>query len=53
MDYLVKKYELTFSDVEKEIAETEKSLRDMLEDLEGSEEDILGLKELKKLLGGN
>lgn len=53
MDALVKKYALTFSDVEKEIAETEKSLRDMLEDLEGSEEDLLGLKELKRLLGGN
>ena len=53
MDTLVKKYELTFSDVEKEIAETEKALRDMLDDIEGSEEDLLGLKELKKLLGGN
>ena len=53
MESLVKKYELTFSDVEKEIVETEKALRDMLEDLEGSEEDLLGLKELKKLLGGN
>lgn len=53
MDALVKKYELTFSDVEKEIAETEKALRDMLDDIEGSEEDLLGLKELKKLLGGN
>ena len=53
MESLVKKYELTFSDVEKEIAETEKSLRDMLDDIEGSEEDLLGLKELKKLLGGN
>lgn len=30
MESLVKKYELTFSDVEKEIAETEKALRDML-----------------------
>lgn len=53
MDALVKKYELTFSDVEKEIAETEKALRDMLDDIEGSEEELLGLKELKKLLGGN
>lgn len=53
MDALVKKYELTFSDVEKEIAETEKALRDMLDDIEGSEEDLLGLKELKRLLGGN
>lgn len=53
MESLVKKYELTFSDVEKEIAETEKALRDMLDDIEGSEEDLLGLKELKKLLGGN
>ncbi len=53
MESLVKKYELTFSDVEKEIAETEKTLRDMLDDIEGSEEDLLGLKELKRLLGGN
>ena len=53
MESLVKKYELTFSDVEKEIVETEKALRDMLDDIEGSEEDLLGLKELKKLLGGN
>ena len=53
MDALVKKYALTFSDVEKEIAETEKALRDMLDDIEGSEEDLLGLNELKRLLGGN
>ena len=53
MESLVKKYELTFADVEKEIVETEKALRDMLDDIEGSEEDLLGLKELKKLLGGN
>lgn len=53
MESLVKKYELTFSDVEKEITETEKALRDMLDDIEGSEEDLLGLKELKRLLGGN
>lgn len=53
MESLVKKYELTFSDVEKEIAETEKALRDMLDDIEGSEEDLLGLKDLKRLLGGN
>lgn len=53
MESLVKKYELTFSDVEKEIAETEKALRDMLDDIEGSEEDLLGLKELKRILVGN
>ena len=53
MESLVKKYELTFSDVEKEIAETEKALRDMLDDIEGSEEDLIGLKELKRILGGN
>ena len=53
MESLVNKYELTFSDVEKEIAETEKALRDMLDDIEGSEEDLLGLKELKRILGGN
>lgn len=53
MDALAKKYATTFADVEKGIKETENSLKTLLNDLEGSEEDMLGLEEFKKLLGGN
>ena len=53
MDSLAKKYETTFADVEQDIRKTEESLKLLLNDLEGSEEDMLGLEEFKKLLGGN
>lgn len=53
LDALAKKYEVTFSDIEEEIKETEHSLTDLLSELEGNEEDMLGLEEFKKLLGGN
>ena len=53
MDSLAKKYETTFADVEKEIKETEKSLKLLINDLTGPEEDMLGLEEFKKFLGGN
>lgn len=49
---LAVKYSMTFSDVEKEIADTEKTLSSMLDQLIASETDILGLSELKALLGG-
>ena len=52
IDYLAKKYETTFEQVEKEIAETEESLCSMIDDLCGNEFDMAGLNELKKLLGG-
>ncbi len=52
LEALAKKYETTFSDVEEEISETEKSLSAMIDDLEGGKFDMLGLSELKKLLGG-
>ena len=51
LEALAKKYETTFAEVEEEIAETEKSLSAMIDDLEGGEFDMLGLGELKKLLG--
>ena len=38
--------------METQIEETEKSLSAMIDDLDGSEFDMLGLAELKKLLGG-
>lgn len=50
---LAKKYETTFAEVETQIEETEKSLSAMIDDLDGSEFDMLGLAELKKLLGGS
>lgn len=46
------KYETTFAEVEEQISETEMALSNMIDDLEGSEADMLGLSELKKLLGG-
>ena len=52
LEALAKKYETTFAEVESQIEETEKSLSAMIDDLDGSEFDMLGLAELKKLLGG-
>lgn len=52
LDALAKKYQTTFEDVENEIAETEASLITMIDQLTGSEFDMQGLLELKKLLGG-
>lgn len=49
---LSKKYETTLVDLEGQITDTELSLTSMLDELEGSEDDIKGLMELKKLLGG-
>jgi len=53
LETLAKKYETTFAEVETQIEETEKSLSAMIDDLDGSEFDMLGLAELKKLLGGS
>ncbi|WP_459130161.1 type I restriction-modification system subunit M [Guggenheimella bovis] len=52
IDKLVKKYESTLSEVETELEETEKTLSSMIDDLVGNEFDMQGLKEFKKLLGG-
>lgn len=52
LEAICKKYETTFADVEKEIAETEQALIGMLDELEGSEFDMQGIAELKALLGG-
>ena len=49
---LSKKYETTLVDLDGQITDTELSLTSMLDELEGSEDDIKGLMELKKLLGG-
>lgn len=52
IDHIAKKYETTFEHVEEEIAETEKQLSSMIDELCGNEFDMLGLNEFKKLLGG-
>lgn len=52
VERLAKKYETTFEQIEKEIAETEQLLCSMIDDLCGNESDMAGLHELKKLLGG-
>ncbi|CDC72088.1 type I restriction-modification system M subunit [Candidatus Colimorpha enterica] len=52
LEALAKKYQTTFEDVEKEIADTEATLISMIDQLTGGEFDMQGLQELKKLLGG-
>ena len=49
---LSQKYTETLPDVERQIAQTESELTGLLDQLTGSEEDMSGLAELKKLLGG-
>ena len=52
IEKLAAKYETTFADVEEQIQDTEKELSDMIDLLTGSEFDMAGLAELKKMLGG-
>ena len=52
IEKLAAKYETTFADVEDQIQETEKELSGMIDLLTGSEFDMEGLSELKKMLGG-
>ena len=52
LEALAKKYETTFSDLEQEIEATEHELVLLLDELTGSEFDMRGLAEFKKLIGG-
>lgn len=52
LETLAKKYETTFAEVETEIADTQAVLSAMIDELEGSDSDMLGLQEFKKMLGG-
>lgn len=52
LEKLADKYSTTFSEVENQIIETEKELSGMIDMLTGDEYDMLGLAELKKMLGG-
>lgn len=49
---LSEKYETTYSDIEQQIQNTEKELCSMLDDLTGSDFDMKGLAEFRKLLEG-
>ena len=50
---LAEKYAVTYMDLERDIQEAEQSLSLLIDDLEGSEFDMRGLKELQTLLGAN
>ena len=52
VNYLAKKYEDTFEDVEKDIAKTENELVGLMDSLTANEFDMKGIKELFALLGG-
>lgn len=52
LDKMAGKYGSTLSSVEGQIKETEKELSGMLDMLTGNEFDMLGIQELKKMLGG-
>ena len=52
VSYLSEKYAVTFSDTEDEIAKAEKSLSALIDELEGSESDMKGLRKWHSLLSG-
>lgn len=52
VDAITKKYATTYADIQTQIEETEATLLEMIDELEGDEFDMLGLAEFKKLLGG-
>ena len=49
---LTKKYSVTMLDVDAELTKSEQEFCALIDELEGDEFDMLGLKELQKLLGG-
>lgn len=50
---LTKKYSVTMLDIESYLKQSEQEFCSMIDDLEGSEFDMLGLKELQKMLKGD
>lgn len=53
IDALSKKYDTSFTELDSQISAAESSFSGMLDDLTGNDFDMLGLAELKKLLGGS
>lgn len=52
IEYLRDKYSETFDDIENDIAKTESELIGFIDELTGSDTDMAGLNEFKKILGG-
>ncbi len=52
LETLCNNYETTYAEVERQIADTERTLIGMLDELRGNEFDMKGLHEFKKLLEG-
>lgn len=50
---LTKKYSVTMLNIESDLKQSEQEFCSMIDDLEGSEFDMLGLKELQKMLKGD
>ena len=50
---LTKKYSVTMIDIESDLEQSEQEFCSMIDNLEGSEFDMLGLKELQKMLKGD
>lgn len=50
---LTKKYSVTMMDIESDLVKSEQKFCSMIDDLEGNEFDMLGLKELQKMLKGD
>lgn len=50
---LTKKYSVTMLDIESDLEQSEQEFCSMIDDLEGSKFDMLGLKELQKMLKGD
>ena len=52
IDALLKKYETNLIEIDDELNKAEAKLSSMIDELEGNEFDMIGLAELKKILGG-
>lgn len=50
---LADKYAVTYIELEEQIRESEEALSKLIDDLEGNEFDMLGLREFQKILGAN
>jgi type I restriction enzyme M protein len=53
IELIAKKYEITLKDIEDDIKDTSKELSSMVDELEGNEFDMIGLKALQELLEVN
>lgn len=53
LESLAKKYAVTMSDLDKEISDTESSIRGMIKSIAGADHDMEGLNQLALLLGGH